>query len=62
MATLADAAASAVGGNNLPGARGAYFHDIGKLVKPEYFIENQDALQNRTTMFPSMSRLIIVST
>jgi putative nucleotidyltransferase with HDIG domain len=43
-ASLAQAAAERLGANGLLCRVGAYFHDIGKLVKPEYFVENQGAL------------------
>jgi len=41
VANLAEAAASAVGGNPLLARVGAYYHDIGKLKRPVYFKENQ---------------------
>ena len=40
-ASLAEAAAEAIGGNGLLVRVGAYFHDIGKMLKPDYFVENQ---------------------
>src|SRR5262249_48465348 len=41
MATLAEAAAEAVGANVLLARVGSYFHDVGKMLKPHYFLENQ---------------------
>src|SRR5262249_32487173 len=41
VATLSEAAAEAVGANPLLVRVGSYFHDIGKMLKPHYFIENQ---------------------
>ncbi|HET7631068.1 MAG TPA: HDIG domain-containing protein [Gemmatimonadaceae bacterium] len=41
IASLAEAACRAVGANALLARVGAYYHDIGKLVKPQYFVENQ---------------------
>lgn len=41
IANLADAACRAIGANALLARVGAYYHDIGKLVKPQYFVENQ---------------------
>jgi cyclic-di-AMP phosphodiesterase PgpH len=62
MASLASAAAETVGANALLCRVGAYFHDIGKMVKPEYFVENQGALGNpHDPLPPSMSRLVIQS-
>jgi cyclic-di-AMP phosphodiesterase PgpH len=41
VGNLAESAAEAVGANPLLARIGAYYHDIGKLTQPEYFIENQ---------------------
>ncbi|MBR3033353.1 MAG: HDIG domain-containing protein [Clostridiales bacterium] len=41
VANLADAAAEAIGANALLAKVGSYYHDIGKLERPEYFTENQ---------------------
>lgn len=46
VGTLADAAAKAVGANNLLARAAAYYHDIGKTQNPGYFIENQMAMAN----------------
>ncbi|MFZ2357029.1 MAG: HDIG domain-containing metalloprotein, partial [Candidatus Omnitrophota bacterium] len=43
VGNLSDAACKAVGANALLARIGAYYHDIGKLAKPEYFSENQSA-------------------
>ncbi|MEL6922406.1 MAG: HDIG domain-containing metalloprotein [Bacteroidota bacterium] len=43
VANLAEAAANAIGGNTLLVKVGALYHDIGKLARPGYFIENQKA-------------------
>ncbi|MFQ5561848.1 MAG: HDIG domain-containing metalloprotein, partial [Nitrospinota bacterium] len=59
---LAEKAAEAVGGNSLLCRVASYYHDIGKLKKPEYFIENQmDAVNRHDSLSPSMSSLIISS-
>ncbi|MBK6880917.1 MAG: HDIG domain-containing protein [Elusimicrobia bacterium] len=59
-ASLAQAAAERLGANGLLCRVGAYFHDIGKLVKPEYFVENQGALGNPHELLPpNMSRIVI---
>ena len=40
---------------------GAYFHDIGKMLKPHYFVENQAGAANRhANLAPAMSTLIII--
>lgn len=60
MATLAEAAAAAVGANEVLARVGAYFHDIGKIEKPRYFAENQKGSRNRhDKLSPRMSSLII---
>jgi putative nucleotidyltransferase with HDIG domain len=41
IANLADAACRAIGANALLARVGAYYHDIGKLARPQYFVENQ---------------------
>ncbi|MGB7211771.1 MAG: HDIG domain-containing metalloprotein [Gemmatimonadales bacterium] len=41
MANLSEAAAEAVGANGLLARVGCYYHDIGKLARPQYFVENQ---------------------
>ena len=62
MATIAEAAARAIGANALLCRVGAYYHDIGKLVKPEYFIENQEGRGNpHGNLAPALSSLVVVS-
>ncbi|MBV9080088.1 MAG: HDIG domain-containing protein, partial [Elusimicrobia bacterium] len=62
VASLAEDAANALGANGLLCRVGAYFHDIGKMVKAEYFIENQGKFGNpHDQVSPSLSKLIITS-
>ena len=62
IGNLAEAAAEAINENALLARVGAYYHDIGKAQKPEYFIENQRANENKHDhLTPSMSSLIITS-
>ncbi|MEM9186398.1 MAG: HDIG domain-containing metalloprotein [Planctomycetota bacterium] len=62
VASLAEAAAEAIGGRSLLVRVGAYFHDIGKMLKPGYFIENQGQGGNRhDTLAPAMSTLVIIA-
>jgi len=63
VASLSEAAAEAVGANAAMCRVGAYYHDIGKLKKPEYFIENQsDGAENpHDSLTPTMSALIITA-
>jgi putative nucleotidyltransferase with HDIG domain len=49
-----------VGANEVLARVGAYFHDVGKIVKPSYFVENQKGSRNRhDKLAPRMSSLII---
>ncbi len=62
IGNLAEAAAEAIGENPLLARVGAYYHDVGKVRKPEYFIENQRLSENKhDRLTPSMSSLIIVT-
>lgn len=62
VASLAQSAAEEIGANSLLARVGAYFHDIGKLTKPEFFVENIAAQTNpHDGLPPSMSTLIITS-
>lgn len=57
---LAEHAARAIGANSLLTRVGALFHDIGKMTKPEYFVENQGGGRNRhDELSPSMSALVV---
>ena len=61
VATLAEAAASAIAANSLQAKVMGYYHDIGKLDKTMYFIENQADGKNRhDKLSPSMSALILI--
>ena len=61
-ATLAEAAASSIHANPLLARVAAYYHDIGKVKMPDYFIENQQYMANKhDKLSPSMSSLIIIS-
>ena len=62
VSSLVEAAAEAIGANSLLAKVSAYYHDIGKLTKPQYFIENQPNSDNRhDKLSPKMSSLIIIS-
>ncbi len=61
VATIAEAAASATSANSLQTKVMGYYHDIGKLDKTMYFIENQADGKNRhDKLSPSMSALILI--
>ncbi|HTQ37727.1 MAG TPA: HDIG domain-containing protein [Pirellulales bacterium] len=63
VAAIGEAAADAIGARGLLVRVGAYFHDIGKMLKPQYFAENQvqGSPSLHETLLPAMSRLIIVA-
>jgi len=62
VGSLAEAAAEAIGANSLLARVGSYYHDIGKMEKPEYFVENQLKGKNpHDKLSPSMSSLILAS-
>jgi putative nucleotidyltransferase with HDIG domain len=62
VANLAESAAEAVGANATLCRVCSYFHDVGKLVKPEYFTENMNFERNpHDDLAPTMSALIIIA-
>ena len=59
---LAQAAADAIGANGLLARAGAYYHDIGKLSLPSYYMENQSGSENpHDDLPPNISRIIIMN-
>ena len=63
VGSIAEAAADAIGARGLLVRVGSYYHDIGKMLKPGYFIENQgENEENRLeTLVPAMSTLVIIA-
>jgi len=62
VGTMVEAAAEAIHANPLLARVAAYYHDIGKISKPLYFIENMIGGENRhDKLSPSMSALILIS-
>jgi len=62
VGNLVEAAAKSIGANPLLARVSAYYHDIGKLKKPFYFIENMGGMENKHDhLSPSMSSLILIS-
>ncbi len=63
VGNLSEAAAKAIGANGLLARVASYYHDIGKLVAPGYFVENQQGLEpddsKHTTLKPKVSSLVI---
>ena len=61
VGTLAEAAAEAIGANALQARVCAYFHDIGKAVRPAYFVENQrDGYNRHDRLTPHQSARVII--
>ncbi len=62
VANLAKAGCEEIGADSVLGYTGALYHDVGKVFRPEYFIENQRPGQNRhDKLLPSMSALILIN-
>src|SRR4026208_1973495 len=62
VANLAEAGAEAIGANATLCRVCSYFHDVGKLVKPDYFTENMNFERNpHEDLAPTMSALIIIA-
>jgi putative nucleotidyltransferase with HDIG domain len=62
VGSIAEAAAESIGARGLLVRVGAYFHDIGKMLKPGYFVENQGSEASRhETLVPAMSTLVIIA-
>lgn len=61
VANVAEAAAEAIGANGLLVYVGAMYHDIGKMNKPGYFVENQaEGFNKHEKLSPAMSLLVII--
>ena len=62
MGTLAEGAAEAIGANPNLARVGAYYHDIGKMARPEYFVENQIYVGNpHDHLSPHLSKVAITA-
>ncbi len=61
VAALAEAGARAVGADPLLAAVGGLYHDIGKLMRPRFFAENQNANNPHNDLSPTLSRVILSS-
>jgi putative nucleotidyltransferase with HDIG domain len=62
VANLAEAACEEIGANALLARVGGYYHDIGKMEQPDYFVENQDPSFNKhTTIAPRLSATVLRS-
>ncbi|TCP65107.1 HD family phosphohydrolase [Baia soyae] len=62
VGNLAEAGAEAIGANGLLARVGAYYHDLGKTKRPQFFIENQIGKENpHDKISPNLSKTIIIS-
>jgi len=62
VGNLSESAALTIGANSLLTRVGSYYHDIGKMEKPEYFVENQKDKRNKhKDLAPNMSAIILSS-
>ncbi|MFW6120964.1 MAG: HD family phosphohydrolase [Petrotogales bacterium] len=59
LANLSEAAAEKISANAILARVAAYFHDIGKLKRPQYFTENQSGNNPHNSITPSMSNIVI---
>ena len=60
VADIAESATEAIGGDSSLAYVGGLYHDIGKMNKPEYFVENQSGYNRHRDLKPSMSLLVII--
>ncbi|MDO4539717.1 MAG: HDIG domain-containing protein [Syntrophomonadaceae bacterium] len=63
VGNLAEATAEVIGANPMLARLGSYYHDIGKVRRPEYFVENQQGMMNNPheNIAPALSALILTS-
>lgn len=62
VANLSESACEAIGADGLLARVGAYYHDIGKTKRPQYFIENQMNIENpHNKLSPQLSKNIIIA-
>ncbi len=61
VASLAEQACQAIGADSLLAYAGALYHDVGKMNRPEMFVENQAGVNRHDKLNPAMSLLLIVA-
>ena len=62
VATLSEQATEAIGGNHVLARVASYYHDIGKMKRPQFYVENQaDGVNPHNNLSPTLSTLIITS-
>lgn len=61
VGNLSEAAAEAIGADGLFCRVASYYHDVGKVIRPHFFVENQSADNRHNQINPSLSSLIVTS-
>lgn len=61
VGNLAEAAAEAIGADALFARVASYYHDIGKIFRPQFFVENQQQGNRHDSITPMLSRLVVTS-
>lgn len=62
MGNLAEEAAASIGANRILARVGCYYHDIGKIAKPDFFVENQLERKNKhESLNPNLSARVIIN-
>ena len=62
MGNLAEEAAATIGANRILARVGCYYHDIGKIAKPDFFVENQiERVNKHETLNPNLSARVIIN-
>jgi putative nucleotidyltransferase with HDIG domain len=61
VGNLAEAAAEAIGADALFSRVASYYHDVGKIFRPQFFVENQQTGNRHDTITPTLSRLVVTS-
>jgi putative nucleotidyltransferase with HDIG domain len=61
VGNLSEAAAEAIGADGLFCRVASYYHDIGKVIRPHFFVENQSSENRHNTINPSLSSLVVTS-
>jgi putative nucleotidyltransferase with HDIG domain len=61
VGNLAEAAAEAIGADSLFCRVASYYHDIGKVIRPHFFVENQSSENRHNSINPSLSCLVVTS-
>jgi hypothetical protein len=61
VGNLSEAAAEAIGADGLFCRVASYYHDVGKVIRPHFFVENQSAENRHNSINPSLSSLVVTS-